>query len=100
MDLAGDTLRRDIPRYQKQQFVHVLLNSRSKKLRKIHSNAPAPESLFWPVTCSFIEKERSAYVFFREFCEILKEQLYYGKTPSSWFWKENFMKNGEPTFLL
>ena len=46
MDLAGDTLRRDIPRYQKQQFVHVLLNSRSKKLRKIHSNAPAPESLF------------------------------------------------------
>ena len=46
MDLAGDTLRRDIPRYQKQQFVHVLLNSLSKKLRKIHSNAPAPESLF------------------------------------------------------
>ena len=41
MNLAGD-----IPRYQKQQFVHVLLNSRSKKLRKIHSNAPAPESLF------------------------------------------------------
>ena len=80
-----DTLRRDIPRYQKQQFVYVLLNSRSKKLRKIHSNAPAPESLFLPTTCSFIEKERSAYIFFREFCEILKEQLYYGKTPASWF---------------
>ena len=29
MDLVGDTLRRDIPRYQKQQFAHVLLNSRS-----------------------------------------------------------------------
>ena len=39
LDLAGDTLRKDMPRYQKQQFVHVLLNNRSQKLRKIHSNA-------------------------------------------------------------
>ena len=70
MDLAGDTLRRDIPRYQKQQFVHVLLKSRSKRLRKIHYNAPAPESFFQPATCNFIEKETSAYIFFREFCEI------------------------------
>ena len=29
LDLAGDTLRKDMPRYQKQQFVHVLLNNRS-----------------------------------------------------------------------
>ena len=98
IDLAGDTLRRDIRRYQKQQFVHVLLNSRSYKLRKIQSNGPAPESFFnlQPATL----KEHSAYIFFREFCEIFKEQLCYGKTPANWFWKENFMKNGEPTFLL
>ena len=29
VELAGDTLRRYIPRYQKQQFVHALLNGRS-----------------------------------------------------------------------
>ena len=29
MDLAEDTLRTDIPRYQKQQLVHVLLTSGS-----------------------------------------------------------------------
>ena len=85
MDLAGDTLRRDIPRYQKQQFVHVLLKSRSKRLRKIHYNAPAPESFFQPATCNFIEKETSAYIFFREFCEIFQEQLYNRKTTANWF---------------
>ena len=63
MDLAGDTLRRDIPRYQKQQFVRVLLNSRSQKLRKVHSNAPAPESFFnlQPIT---LMKKRSRHTYF------------------------------------
>ena len=69
MDLAEDTLRRDIPRYQKQQFVHVLLNSRSKKFHKFHSNAPAQESFFQPETCNFIEKETSPYIFSPEFGE-------------------------------
>ena len=29
VDLVEDILRRDLPRFQKQQFAHVLLNSRS-----------------------------------------------------------------------
>ena len=48
VDLAGDTLRRDIPRYQKQQFVHVILNGQ-------------------PTTCNFIEKVTPVYIFFRAF---------------------------------
>ena len=39
-------LRMDIQDYQKQQFAHVLLRSRSQKFSKIHQNAFAPESLF------------------------------------------------------
>ena len=63
MDLAGDTLRRDIPRYQKQQFAHVLLNSRSQKLRKIHSNALAPESFFNLQSVTLLKK-RHRYTYF------------------------------------
>ena len=29
VDLAEDTVRRDIPRYKKRPFAHLLLNSRS-----------------------------------------------------------------------
>ena len=52
------SLRKDIPRYQNQQFAHVLLHSRSKKSSKIHKNAPAPESLFNLQPSTSSEKER------------------------------------------
>ena len=29
---------------------------------------------------------------------IFEEHFYYGKAPANWFWKENFMKIGKPTF--
>ena len=59
VDLAGDiSLRMDTRRYQKQQFAHILLHSRSKKFSKIHRNAPGPESLLYLQTPTSLEKRR------------------------------------------
>ena len=71
MDLAGVSVRRGIARYQKQQFVHVLLNSCSQKLRKIYSNEPAPESFFNLQPATPLKKRRRIHFFYREFCEML-----------------------------
>ena len=88
-------LRNDIPRYQKQQFAHVLVNSRSLKFCKIHRNAPAPESLF-NLQPSPLLKKRCQHIY----TSVSLADLYYGKRSANWFIKENFTKNGELTFLL
>ena len=62
-------LHRDITRYQKQHFVHVLLTSHSQKLRKIHRNAPAPESFFNLQSATLLKKKTPSYIFFRDFLE-------------------------------
>ena len=57
VDLVEIFLSKDIPRYQKLQFAHVLLNI-SQNFLKIQGNAPAPELFFFfqPTTFNFIEK--------------------------------------------
>ena len=49
---------RDIPRYQKQQFARVLLNSRSWKFGKIYRDASTPESLFNLQPSTLLKKRR------------------------------------------
>ena len=74
--LAGDSLRRYIPRYQKQQFVHVLLNSRSQKLRsKIHSNAPASESFFNLQPATLLKKRRWHAYFSVNFAKFFRDNF-------------------------
>ena len=75
-------LRRDIPRFQQQQFTYVLLNSRSLKFRKTHRNALAPESLFKLQPSPFLKKRRRHIHASVSFAD-----LYYGKHPVNW---ENF----------
>ena len=51
-------LFRDISRYQKQQFLDVLINSRSWILRKIHCNTPALEPFFNLQPTTLLKKRR------------------------------------------
>ena len=51
-------LHRDIPRYQKQQFAHVLLHNHSYKFSKIHGNAFPPGSFFNLQPPTSLEKRR------------------------------------------
>ena len=51
-------LRRDIPRYEKQQYAHVLLHSRSEKLSK-----RTPESVFNLQPSTSSERDASIYSF-------------------------------------
>ena len=57
VDLVEEFLRKDIPRYQKQQFAHVLLNN----FYKIQRNAPALE-VFFNLQPSTLLKERRRYI--------------------------------------
>ena len=76
VDLAGDiSLRMDTPRYQKQQFAHILLHSRSKKFSKIHRNAPGPESLLYLQPPTSLEKRRRDIYLSVSFVKFFRDTL-------------------------
>ena len=109
------SLRRDIPRYQKQQFdmyyyivfdmyYYIVVLKNVAKFTRTHLHRSLFSiwnlQLHWDRDIGTYMFLWSAHIGFCEFYENFFEHFYYGNPPAKWFWKEKITKNGKPTFLL
>ena len=96
VELAGG---RDIQRYQKQQFVHVLLNSWSWKLRKIHNNIPASESFFHLQPATLL-KTGHRHTYSPKILQIFLGRTFLQKTPCELVLKGEFYEKWQTNNLI